>query len=447
MLTPLDIHNKVFSRAFRGYKMEEVDAFLDEIIRDYESYFRENNELRDKIALLEEEVSKGREISATLEKTIVLAQRVHDDEAARAKKESDFIIMEAENKGTRIIQDAENEVLSFRQRIEQLRLFEKQLYLKHKGFLEFQMELLDGYKDKETLLSDSDMDKLVHGGHERDLIEENVAAGQTIPDVVSIDEAGGSGGAEDSATLVPDKALVADTENTESGIGVSAYMTESPEDTTPTSAALAEQDKAGDKEAMAGWEEGAKPGVGALEYIDAADGAGATGVDTGASIPDRGAEAIYGEEIAADGADKAYKADGAYGIDAAYEAGRVDGSYVAGVGGSDAANGLNAVNATDMSYGTNVGSVDGLNGMNADRSYVAYNADRSDATGVGGSDMLDMASGMNTGRSDRVEGFVEDSVTGLGALSDYSRAQDIGNGVAKDMTQPADGVESPFVVH
>ena len=35
MITPLDIQNKEFSRAVRGYNQEEVDLFLDEIMADY----------------------------------------------------------------------------------------------------------------------------------------------------------------------------------------------------------------------------------------------------------------------------------------------------------------------------------------------------------------------------------------------------------------------------
>jgi hypothetical protein len=167
--------------------MEEVDAFLDEIIRDYESFFRENKELQDKVASLEEDLANIRGISATIEKAMVLAQKVHDDEAARAKRESDLIIVEAESKGEKLVREAENEALSVRQRIEHLRLFEKQLYLKHKGFLEFQMELLDGYKDKEAVLTDSDMDKLIHGGHERDLAGEVGVEGHSLPNVVSVE--------------------------------------------------------------------------------------------------------------------------------------------------------------------------------------------------------------------------------------------------------------------
>ena len=36
MITPMDIHNKTFSRGLRGYSQEEVDAFLEELSGDYE---------------------------------------------------------------------------------------------------------------------------------------------------------------------------------------------------------------------------------------------------------------------------------------------------------------------------------------------------------------------------------------------------------------------------
>ena len=42
MITPLDIQNKEFSRAVRGYNQEEVDLFLDEIMADYDKLLSEN---------------------------------------------------------------------------------------------------------------------------------------------------------------------------------------------------------------------------------------------------------------------------------------------------------------------------------------------------------------------------------------------------------------------
>ncbi len=188
MLTPLDIHNKVFERAFRGYKMEEVDAFLDEVIRAHESLFRENKELKETVSRMEEEAAKSREVGAALEKTMVLAQKVFEEETLRAKKEAELILWEAEKKGEKLIQEAQREVLDIRQKIEHLRLYEKQLYLKHKGFLEFQMELLDGYNDREAVLTDSDMDKLSLGGRESHGLGEEDRGKHSLPDVVSIDK-------------------------------------------------------------------------------------------------------------------------------------------------------------------------------------------------------------------------------------------------------------------
>jgi cell division initiation protein len=40
-LSPLDIHNKEFSKAFRGYQEDEVNEFLDQIIKDYEILLKE----------------------------------------------------------------------------------------------------------------------------------------------------------------------------------------------------------------------------------------------------------------------------------------------------------------------------------------------------------------------------------------------------------------------
>ena len=46
MITPADIENKVFAKAVRGYKEEEVDDFLDLIILDMEKLMKENRQLK-----------------------------------------------------------------------------------------------------------------------------------------------------------------------------------------------------------------------------------------------------------------------------------------------------------------------------------------------------------------------------------------------------------------
>ncbi len=47
-LTAMDINNKEFKRGLRGYSVEEVDEFLDQVVENYEEaenryYFSEDN--------------------------------------------------------------------------------------------------------------------------------------------------------------------------------------------------------------------------------------------------------------------------------------------------------------------------------------------------------------------------------------------------------------------
>ncbi len=51
-VTPMDIKNKEFERAFRGYDVKDVDEFLDHVARDLEQLLRENYELKDQLSQL-----------------------------------------------------------------------------------------------------------------------------------------------------------------------------------------------------------------------------------------------------------------------------------------------------------------------------------------------------------------------------------------------------------
>lgn len=73
-LSPLDIHNKEFTRGFRGYAEDEVNEFLDQIIKDYEIVLREKKELEEKIKMMSEQMNHYNSLEDTLQKSIVVAQ-------------------------------------------------------------------------------------------------------------------------------------------------------------------------------------------------------------------------------------------------------------------------------------------------------------------------------------------------------------------------------------
>ncbi|UVI32211.1 DivIVA domain-containing protein [Paenibacillus spongiae] len=105
-LTPLDIHNKEFGRRLRGYDEDEVNEFLDQVIKDYELLIRENKELQNHSLALQEKLNHFANIEETLSKTIIVAQEAADDLKNNAKKEAQLIVKEAEKNADRIINES-----------------------------------------------------------------------------------------------------------------------------------------------------------------------------------------------------------------------------------------------------------------------------------------------------------------------------------------------------
>jgi len=56
MLTPEDIDKQQFSKQFKGYAVEEVDDFLEELTNDYEVLMLANKKQEDKIKELEAKI-------------------------------------------------------------------------------------------------------------------------------------------------------------------------------------------------------------------------------------------------------------------------------------------------------------------------------------------------------------------------------------------------------
>ncbi|MCE5234653.1 MAG: DivIVA domain-containing protein [Clostridiaceae bacterium] len=58
-MTRNDIIHKKFSRAFRGYDPAEVDAFLDEIVRELDKLEQARSLAETRAELLEKQLKKG----------------------------------------------------------------------------------------------------------------------------------------------------------------------------------------------------------------------------------------------------------------------------------------------------------------------------------------------------------------------------------------------------
>lgn len=143
MLTPMDIHNKEFKKGFRGYSEEEVDEFLDKVVADFEKLYKENNETKERIAIVNEKIESYSSIEKTLQSTLIVAQSTADEVLSNARKKSDVIISEANEQAKRIIEDANNKVLEVNKEYEDLRKQVQIFKTRFKTLLESELEALN----------------------------------------------------------------------------------------------------------------------------------------------------------------------------------------------------------------------------------------------------------------------------------------------------------------
>ncbi len=104
-LTPLDIQNKEFSTCLRGYKREDVDDFLDEIIKNYERMYKENIQLKEQSDVINKELERYHQLEDTLHNTLILAKETAEEVKNNAEKEKELVLQEARLQAERIEHD------------------------------------------------------------------------------------------------------------------------------------------------------------------------------------------------------------------------------------------------------------------------------------------------------------------------------------------------------
>ncbi|WP_368987056.1 DivIVA domain-containing protein [Caldifermentibacillus hisashii] len=150
-LTPLDIHNKEFAKTFRGYDEDEVNEFLDQVIKDYEIIIREKRDLENRVKELEEKLKHFSSIEETLNKSIVVAQEAAEEVKGSAQKEAKLIIREAEKNADRIVNEALSKARKIALEIEDLKKQSKVFRNRFKLLIEAQLDMINS-NDWEQLM-------------------------------------------------------------------------------------------------------------------------------------------------------------------------------------------------------------------------------------------------------------------------------------------------------
>jgi len=140
--TPNDLQNLTFKKTIMGYSEDEVNEVLDRIIEDYNAYIKENLELKDKLAVLNEGLQHYKTIEESLQNALIVAQQTGEEIKKNSYSKAENIIKEAEIKAQKIINDANQEVLKIKIEYEEIKKKFYAFKAKAESLLLSQMEIL-----------------------------------------------------------------------------------------------------------------------------------------------------------------------------------------------------------------------------------------------------------------------------------------------------------------
>lgn len=154
------------SRTFKNYTPEQIDQFLDKIIKQVERMIEDNKAKNREIALkdkkiqdltklvantsrMQERLMQYERMEGTLNRALMMAQKTSDQIKTTAHRESEIILEDAKRNASRIVNEslikaekAEMEAAALKRNIN---IFKRKL----RGIIEAQLEMVDDIENVE----------------------------------------------------------------------------------------------------------------------------------------------------------------------------------------------------------------------------------------------------------------------------------------------------------
>ncbi|HEX9291194.1 MAG TPA: DivIVA domain-containing protein [Anaeromyxobacteraceae bacterium] len=146
-ITPLDITQKSFGRALRGFDREEVEAFLALVASEFEGLVREVQTLRADARRKDEDIAELRSRERALQETMITAQKACEEIREAARKEAEITLSEAELQAEKIVQGAHQRYLRVVDDIHEMKRQRAQFESGVRAIVEGHLKLLETFED------------------------------------------------------------------------------------------------------------------------------------------------------------------------------------------------------------------------------------------------------------------------------------------------------------
>ena len=145
-LTPLDIRQKRFATALRGFDRREVEPFLELRASEFEEVVKENIALKEENKRLSARLETHQERERTLQETMVTAQRISEDVKQTARKEAEIIVAGAELQAEQIVAGAHQKLVKVIEDINELKRQRSQFESQVQSVVDAHQKLLETFR-------------------------------------------------------------------------------------------------------------------------------------------------------------------------------------------------------------------------------------------------------------------------------------------------------------
>jgi cell division initiation protein len=155
-ITPLVVKQKEFTTRFRGFDVQEVDYFLEEVAKELETLNHAMQTLHEENHRLNLENQGYRKRENSMKNAMIQSQKVLDQMKENAKKSSQLIIANAEVEAEKMLNRAHKRLSQLHSDIIELKRQRIQLEMQISGVLESHSKLLEMTKEENKAADETD---------------------------------------------------------------------------------------------------------------------------------------------------------------------------------------------------------------------------------------------------------------------------------------------------
>jgi len=155
-ITALEIQHQQFKVKFRGFDIQEVDAFLEQIADSFEALQRENKNLEEETQRFKLEIKGYQKREETFKHAMLNSQNVLEQMKENARKSGELVVAEAEVKAEKTLNRAHNRLAQLHEDIAEMKRQRMQIEVQVGSIIEAHTKLLEMSKEEARKTDEED---------------------------------------------------------------------------------------------------------------------------------------------------------------------------------------------------------------------------------------------------------------------------------------------------